>query len=274
MMNTERIGCRASFTLIELLNVVAIIGLLIAILIPALSRARTQAKTTVCAAHLHQLGLATETYLTQNSCYPPHKWKTPAGVNDRWPSAVSLYLRTEELLVCPLTSQWIVGRNNSYGYNYKYLGSLRLNDSSPTAPYEMFPVKHVVSTSRTIAYADSDGTGWTQPYEPEGTTVEAIGNHGYTQDPTFVPPYAKFTVNNEGEQEEFAYLVHRSYISMRHGKGSNAVFADGHAELITPREVYRDNQYWNGLGTEDPTRDSHVDYRVGTGTFRFAGDIQ
>ncbi len=47
-----------SFTLIELLVVVAIIALLIAILLPSLNRARGQARTTLCASRISQLGKA------------------------------------------------------------------------------------------------------------------------------------------------------------------------------------------------------------------------
>ena len=53
---------RRAFTLLELLVVVAIIGLLVAILVPNLARAREAARTTVCAANLHGLGLATTLY--------------------------------------------------------------------------------------------------------------------------------------------------------------------------------------------------------------------
>ena len=47
---------RTGFTLIELLVVVAIIGALIGILVPSLSRARGQAKSAVCRANLRTLG--------------------------------------------------------------------------------------------------------------------------------------------------------------------------------------------------------------------------
>lgn len=209
-------GLHRGFTLVELLVVIGILAVLVAILVPALSGARKSAKKTVCGTHLHQMGIATEMYYNEYGCYPPHKWKMPDGTNDRWPSAVAEYLRSEKLQICPSVSQWKVGRNNSYGFNYKYLGSLRLNSIGPTPPFERFPVKAVRSPAATIAYADCDGTGWNKPYDAEGTDVEALGNHGYTLDPTFIPVYSSETVNNEGVREAYAYLEYRTYISTRH----------------------------------------------------------
>lgn len=59
--------CRHGFTLIELLVVVSIIALLVSILLPALSRARDQAKQTVCLVHMRQFGMALLMYADNNN---------------------------------------------------------------------------------------------------------------------------------------------------------------------------------------------------------------
>lgn len=59
-------GRREAFTLVELLVVLAAIALLIAILAPAVSRARAQGRNAACLSNLHQLGVAAAAYATQN----------------------------------------------------------------------------------------------------------------------------------------------------------------------------------------------------------------
>lgn len=54
------------FTLIELLASISIIALLLAILLPALGRAREQGRATQCTATLHNTGLAVTMYLDDN----------------------------------------------------------------------------------------------------------------------------------------------------------------------------------------------------------------
>ena len=61
---------RKAFTLVELLVVIGIIALLIAILMPALSRAKEQANRIACAANLRQMGQAMTIYTNEWKYYP------------------------------------------------------------------------------------------------------------------------------------------------------------------------------------------------------------
>ncbi|AQQ10255.1 type II secretion system protein G [Sedimentisphaera cyanobacteriorum] len=65
---------KKAFTLIELLVVISIIALLMAILMPALGRARESAKNVICGTNLKQIGVGTAMYV--------------ADYNGRLPSAV------------------------------------------------------------------------------------------------------------------------------------------------------------------------------------------
>lgn len=77
---TFRSARRKAFTLIEILVVVAIIALLVAVLLPALSRARALARSSMCLSNLRQIGLAVHEYAIQNADI------VPRACNDSEPS--------------------------------------------------------------------------------------------------------------------------------------------------------------------------------------------
>lgn len=74
------------FTLIELLIVIAIIALLVSIIVPSFRAARDQAKRTLCASNLRQVGVATQTYANENNDSIPY------GPDGRPITATNFYL--------------------------------------------------------------------------------------------------------------------------------------------------------------------------------------
>jgi prepilin-type N-terminal cleavage/methylation domain-containing protein len=68
---------RRAFTLIELLVVVAIIAVLVAILLPALSNARVQAQSVACMSNLRQVAIADFSYASENLDFPAEAWSGP-----------------------------------------------------------------------------------------------------------------------------------------------------------------------------------------------------
>jgi len=62
---------RKAFTLIELLVVMVIIALLVGLLLPALARAKEEARKTQCRSNLRQIGLAVEMYTNDNGGWTP-----------------------------------------------------------------------------------------------------------------------------------------------------------------------------------------------------------
>ena len=135
-------GCRKKgFTLVELLAVIGIIALLLGILVPVLSKARTLTLRTVCQSNLHSIGLAFRMYLDDNDNIMPRATNMPSlKLNNKPPITKFLlpYLSEPKTFKChadrgqrsPTGEKYFITEGSSYGYNTR-LGGKPISKSRP-----------------------------------------------------------------------------------------------------------------------------------------------
>ena len=64
-------GCRDGFTMVELLIVIAILGILMAILLPAIGSVKESARMASCQNNMRQLGKGLQAYESRHNAFPP-----------------------------------------------------------------------------------------------------------------------------------------------------------------------------------------------------------
>jgi len=155
----------SAFTLIELLVVIAIIAILAAMLLPALAKAKMQAKRVRCISNQKQLAVTWMLYVSDNNDWVPSNGHSenpspdlkfwvqgaffdPSQNSDRFmldPSYAQFanYLRTTQVYVCPTDAQTVnvnganVPKLRSYALN-AYLGWVGEWDTRMSSLYRVF----------------------------------------------------------------------------------------------------------------------------------------
>lgn len=208
-----------AFTLFELLVVVAVIGILASLLLPALSRAKETARTISCLNNLRQLGAAAMTYAVDNRGNLPFflDWLHSSAPASSDVSSGKLYphLQSRAVYLCPTDKRTLpapTGTGMSATRQCSYsMNCLICHDTDST---------RFIATTKTFLFmeanlAANDNSGMVGPVAFQGISTKTV--------------------------------------STRHNGRGHLIFCDFHAERVnakTAAALQRSKRFWLPANTD------------------------
>jgi prepilin-type N-terminal cleavage/methylation domain-containing protein len=238
---------KKGFTLIELLVVIAIIAMLLAILVPALKKAKSQARDLIDRTNLRSLGSAADLYLTQSK-----DRFFPYSTTNLWLPLIGRYVdNIEEIRFCAKTlnkieevkQDYITAAGNKWGTSDKpWLWNA---STDPTLKYEM-------GSYGFNGWLYSDANAWVPAGDKDKVYTKRMDVRIPSLTPLFldsnwVDGWAK--TDNVLPATGYRYDIGDTsggttstsigrFILDRHGPMTTVVFADAHAETISHAKLW------------------------------------
>ena len=232
------------FTLVELLMVIAIIGVLAALLLPTLSRSMVKARQTHCVNNVRQLGIGLHEFVSDNHVYPLfvdaeyNKSSQPTNFNT-WQEAIAHQLGdapksepnywVKGVWLCPgVQSKGILGSSyTSYGYNAFGIGTnLASLGLGGTYGFSHAPAVGMASVVKppVLAFAIVN---------PSEMMAIGDGLHGNATE----------IFSGQGilwRHDSYTGFFSTRSANARHQGKANVVFCDGHVESPTLKFLFED----------------------------------
>ena len=208
------------FTLVELLVTIAILGVLSALLLPALGRAKEKARATSCLNNMHQMGLAVYMYIMDN--------------DDRFPSSSCVFSFNS-------VSSWWLNSLQPYA-STRLLFRCPSDQATDFVDWSNPPPLSQLYLHRWASFATNG--------QMESCPVIRLGSIPCPSGVVYVAELSEEAVGSDHLRPEvWASLedVRKAIAWERHSQQPNFLFADGHVEFLTLEETWypREVNLWN-----------------------------